>query len=141
MHIFHKWKAVSTSWVASGATIHRLQVGLAVGAHETIVLFACAIAGCAAHREEKYSGAWELEDFSPGPEPRKKNSCLDNCVSGEPVFVLCGRDFSAPYHVISWADKAEHHGVNEAKVASARAIANAMLDWQRAHPDRVKLPD
>ncbi len=144
MHIFHKWKAVSVShrkvdFGIGGAD--QLKAGL--GEYQTSTLYACGVSGCSARTVEHFPGRWELEDFAgePAPAPAQRNSCLANSGADEPIFVLCARDMTAPYAVMGWADKAERHGVNMQKVDGARAIADAMLAWQRQHPDLVKLPD
>lgn len=64
------------------------------------------------------------------------NSCLNKAADDEPVFVLRAQDACAPTHVRDWAEHAELRGCDPAKVAEARALADAMEAW----PTR-KMPD
>jgi hypothetical protein len=54
----------------------------------------------------------------------------------EPIFILRGRDVSAPSAVLAWAMRAESVGVNPQKIAGAYEAAAAMLLWpQHRKPD------
>lgn len=55
--------------------------------------------------------------------------CYANAEPDEPMFILLGRDRSAPSLVEAWADNRERLGEDPAKVAEARECAEAM----RAH--------
>jgi hypothetical protein len=57
---------------------------------------------------------------------------------GEPVFMLMGRDTQAPRLLREWADQREERIVagnapltDQAAVANARDIADAMEQWRR----------
>lgn len=67
--------------------------------------------------------------------------CLAKAADDEPIWVLRGQDLLAPQIIRSWAASANARGVNHAKVQTALDDATAMDEWQKAHPDRVKLPD
>lgn len=50
-------------------------------------------------------------------------------LSGEPIFVLYGRDILAARTVGYWSDLALNKGVNANKVNGARTISSLMSDW------------
>lgn len=63
--------------------------------------------------------------------------CYTNADPDEPMFVLLGRDRSAPELVEAWADRREARIVageapesDRAKVAEARDCAKAMRAWR-----------
>jgi len=68
-------------------------------------------------------------------------SCLNQSADDEPLFVLCARDPEAPYSVEHWADwyYSRHLRLNTlgakqvAKWKSARALAELMREWRKAH--------
>lgn len=66
---------------------------------------------------------------------------LDNTKPDEPVFILCGRDATAPTIIRAWAAEARARGTSDQKTAGAIAIAENMEQWQREHPELVKVPD
>ena len=68
-------------------------------------------------------------------------SCLENTADDEPIFVLVARDKTAPWAILDWVERAEKNDVGLGKVYEARQCAQAMFEWQNAHPDRVKTPD
>lgn len=50
----------------------------------------------------------------------------------EPLFILLGRDRTAPDIVRTWANVREEEGVTDpAKIAEARDCADAMKRWQQ----------
>lgn len=63
----------------------------------------------------------------------------DNATHDEPLFVLRATDKLAAKAVLYWAQMAADAGVAVAKVASARAVAADMLEWQQIRG--CKLPD
>jgi hypothetical protein len=56
--------------------------------------------------------------------------CYWNADPDEPMFILLGRDRDAPSLVEAWADTRERSGEDPAKVAKARACAQAMREWR-----------
>lgn len=62
-----------------------------------------------------------------------------NC--DEPAFTVYGRDPFAQSSVISWIERTEAAGVPEAKLNRARERYQEIIDFQSAHPERVKVPD
>ena len=69
--------------------------------------------------------------------------CYANAEPDEPMFVLLGRDRTAPGLVRTWAAsrEVENHRrggkqTDKAKIAEARACADAMEAWQREHPKK-----
>lgn len=58
-----------------------------------------------------------------------------------PVFTLVGYDLLAPEVVNDWLESARRHGVNAEKVEKAKAHLDAMLEYQKANPDKCKIPD
>jgi len=70
------------------------------------------------------------------PWPRTGFGCLHKLAPGEPFFILRGQDATASNFVRRWADQAEKNRCRAAKVAEARAIAEAMEQWPNS-----KLPD
>jgi hypothetical protein len=59
----------------------------------------------------------------------------------EPVFLIRGCDVAAPQAILAYAELAAEHGASDFHVESARAWASEVDAWQRAHQDRVKVPD
>lgn len=57
--------------------------------------------------------------------------CYANAEPDEPMFILLGRDTRAPSLVDEWADVSEARGTDPAKVAEARACADAMRRWRK----------
>lgn len=63
---------------------------------------------------------------------------MKQAMPGEPVFTLMGRDVQAPGLIREWADRREERIVegsaplsDQAAVARARDIADAMETWRR----------
>lgn len=67
-------------------------------------------------------------------------SCLSKAADDEPVFVLRSTDRSSPALIRMWAHSAEQTGCAPAKVAEARALADAMERWAIEHGGS-KTPD
>ena len=61
-----------------------------------------------------------------------KFDCYENAKPDEPMFVLLGRDPMAGYLVREWADWREATGEDPAKLAEARACADALDAWARS---------
>lgn len=59
----------------------------------------------------------------------------------EPIFVLRANDKLAPGIVASWVWEALDAGVFREKVAEVEKLIDQMEAYQKANPDRVKLPD
>lgn len=60
----------------------------------------------------------------------------------EPLFLLRAQDALGVKTVNDWAAHAMNSGqVSGEKVNGAMNVGMAMGDWQRAHPERVKMPD
>jgi hypothetical protein len=59
----------------------------------------------------------------------------------EPVFILRAKDELAPYVLGEWITNALEHGVNADKVEGAERHLEEFQAFQKANPDRVKLPD
>lgn len=59
----------------------------------------------------------------------------------EPIFVLRGNDSLAPAIIASWVWEALEAGVSHEKVAEVEHLIDVMEAYQKAHPDRVKIPD
>jgi hypothetical protein len=83
----------------------------------------------------------ELQKFCRG------EGCLYKVDEDEPVFVLRGQDkFYVPL-VRLWIELVEMATQNPPSAATAAKLmdavenANYAIDWQNAHPDRVKVPD
>lgn len=55
--------------------------------------------------------------------------CYTAAHPDEPMFVLLGRDHSAPSLVEAWANTREQRGVDPNKIAEARGCANMMRAW------------
>lgn len=67
--------------------------------------------------------------------------CYDKAAEDEPLFVIRAQQKNAPEYVELWAHQAEVMGTGPEKVASARQVAQEMRQWQKANPDKVKIPD
>lgn len=61
-----------------------------------------------------------------------KFDCFLAAKPDEPMFVLLGRDPGAGSLVRLWASDREARGEDPAKVAEARACADAMDEWARS---------
>lgn len=69
-----------------------------------------------------------------------RNGCFHAALDDEPMFVLLGRDQSAPALIRDWADIREHEierGVRPAsdyeKIRDARETADNMEKWRHAN--------
>ncbi len=60
---------------------------------------------------------------------------------GEPIFILRGQDALAPQVVDLWALSASMLHTDSKKVKSAHKVADEMRKWQKANPDKTKIPD
>jgi hypothetical protein len=58
----------------------------------------------------------------------------------EPLFLVRSQDKLAPFFLMLYATLAGILGL-QTIVAGVWAQRQAVLDWQAAHPERVKLPD
>lgn len=67
--------------------------------------------------------------------------CYANAHPDEPMFVLLGRDRHAARLVRQWAAVREAEGEDPAKVAEARACADAMEDWAIANGKKAARDD
>lgn len=66
-------------------------------------------------------------------EPGKWD-CYAKAEPDEPVFILLGRDASAPARVRKWAYERELLGNDDPeKIAEARRVADDMERWRREH--------
>jgi len=68
-------------------------------------------------------------------------SCYNKAADDEPLFVLRPTDALAPRVVENWIMRGIAAGVPTEKITWARLQLHAMKQWQRNHPDKVKLPD
>ena len=63
----------------------------------------------------------------------------------EPTFTLRAQDVFAPWTIIGWANTVIRDPKSTRpqfdKATEAIAVANQMLIWQTANPEKVKLPD
>ncbi len=59
----------------------------------------------------------------------------------EPVFTLRAQDSLAADIIELWIQKLIIRGGSAEKVAKGVSHLRAMQEWQKAHPDRVKIPD
>lgn len=60
----------------------------------------------------------------------------------EPLFLLRGQDAYAPVAVGTYLDELERCGQDDPEhVRAGREANRRMAEWQRANPNRVKLPD
>jgi hypothetical protein len=55
----------------------------------------------------------------------------------EPVFLLRGKDKTAPDTVETWANLAEEAGASPNIINAARKQAQAMRDWQAKHGNQI----
>lgn len=67
--------------------------------------------------------------------------CLGKAADDEVVFTLRSTDQCAPATIRYWAHNVEALGGDPRKVMAARREAQQMEAWQRANPDKVKVPD
>lgn len=68
------------------------------------------------------------------------HGCFAKAADDEPVFVLRAKDALAPSVVREWIYRAELNGVSRKKLAGAEELAQAMVEWAKAHGG-AKLPD
>jgi hypothetical protein len=59
----------------------------------------------------------------------------------EPTFTLAARDALSAHAVRFWIGEALKEGVNADKIVRATQHLKAIEDFQRAHLERVKIPD
>jgi hypothetical protein len=67
--------------------------------------------------------------------------CLGKAADDEVVFTLRSTDQYAPAAIRYWVRCVQGAGGDPRKIAGARRAAEPMEEWQRAHPDQVKVPD
>ena len=65
------------------------------------------------------------------------SSCYEKAAPDEPVFTLRAQDSLAPEVVREWAYRAQVAGTPMEKVQEARAVADAMEQWQIANTKKV----
>jgi len=58
-----------------------------------------------------------------------------------PVFTLAGWDPLAIDAIITWIALAVEYGVPESKLIRSREHLKAIQQFQKDHPERVKMPD
>lgn len=56
-------------------------------------------------------------------------------------FCLKATDKFAVRTINTWLGDASRAGVSDAKLKSAMKHRNAIREWQKANPDKVKVPD
>lgn len=88
------------------------------------------------HWAEKETGM-----FTKLREIQDPNSCLNRSANDEPVFVLVGRDKTAPDAIEKWCELAKAAGAPEEKIKQGLVDAHHMREWQLDHPESVKVPD
>lgn len=59
----------------------------------------------------------------------------------EPLFLLRGQDEAAPAAVRDYGHRADDVGAGAVHLGKVSVAALRLDDWQREHPDRVKVPD
>jgi hypothetical protein len=59
----------------------------------------------------------------------------------EPVFILRGKDLLVLPIVHAWMEAATGAGVNDNKMEAVGQHYAAIQEFQRAHPERCKIPD
>ncbi len=59
----------------------------------------------------------------------------------EPIFTLRAQDKFAPNVLQAWILLLRIEGASPEKIAKGEAHLRAIEEWQKAHPDRVKVPD
>lgn len=82
-------------------------------------------------------GVLEEEERMATRREEIEGGCLSRVAEDEPVFVIRARDAIGPMVVRFWSDIAEGKGVDPAKVAGVRALADRMSDWQDANGSKV----
>lgn len=61
------------------------------------------------------------------------NSCLNRAADNEPLFVLRGKDITAPDTIRDWAERRVNAGKNERsdpQIQEALALADQMVEYQ-----------
>jgi hypothetical protein len=59
----------------------------------------------------------------------------------EPLFIIRGQDAAAVPAIRAYALKASYAGASDEFVQQVEQQAEAISQWQKANPDRVKVPD
>lgn len=67
--------------------------------------------------------------------------CYDNAADDEPLFVLRAVDPATPEAIRAWANEANGLGHRADKVREAMNYADEIEAWQKAHPERMKVPN
>lgn len=65
---------------------------------------------------------------------------LEKLHEGEPFFFLRAQDKLAPAIVLAYAEALEMCGDAQGSMECSE-IAEQMINWQEANPDKIKLPD
>lgn len=63
---------------------------------------------------------------------KNDDRCLDKAEDDEPIFVLLGRDLTAPETIIRWVEARLGKGLNkhdDAQIVEALAHADRMVKW------------
>lgn len=73
---------------------------------------------------------------------RRDDKCLAKVDEDEPIFVLRAQDRLAPALIREWVNRAKQaSSLGARRTEEALQVADAMEEWQKAHPGRVKYPD
>lgn len=66
---------------------------------------------------------------------------LCKAADDEPVFIFRAQDLFALLGIAQWQGLLRAKTGNTPKVQEAERLMNAMMAWQDANPDKVKVPD
>jgi hypothetical protein len=69
-----------------------------------------------------------------------KTSNGERVPEDEPLFILRGRDFLAVQAIYHYLEEMIESGCDSERIAAVRKVAKQFVDFEVAHPERVKLP-
>jgi len=71
----------------------------------------------------------------------KAMAILSNLGPGEPYFILRAQDILSIFAIEAYAVLVEKYGGQTEQMESLTKVREEFLNWQRANPGKVKLPD
>jgi hypothetical protein len=86
----------------------------------------------------------KTKTFVCGEDKTMKNCCKE-CIAkipdDEPVFCLFGRDVLASWTILEWIKLGIDQGISIDKLLEGMRHLKDIVDFQKANPERVHLPD
>lgn len=97
-------------------------------------------------RLQRENGGGAIDETTPVWTPvvsvgGKAGEILQHLLPDEPVFVFRAKDILSVFALEAYADLVEKYNGQGKQGATLYESIQAFRDWQRANPDKIKLPD